>query len=80
MKERKLLEKGEPHPAAINAIEYLNNLDLPTMERVRDTIRIGKEQNNRLAEVCGETLARMDDGLPASDTELLGLAFTIMNV
>lgn len=78
--QRKTLEKGEPHPAAVNAVVYLNELDAPTMERIRDTIRLGIEQKNRLAEICGETLEKMDQGLPATDTELLGLAFTILNV
>ena len=79
MTEERKLKKGEPHPAALNALEFIKSMSYSTRARLLNTLDVGVSQKDRLSQVCAQTLENLDEGLPASDTEILGLAFTIIN-
>jgi hypothetical protein len=77
------LEEGEFHPAAISAREWLKNYisDHP-MEYLqwKESLASTALSGNRLAEVCLETLRRVDNHEPVSDRYLLGACWTLRDL
>lgn len=78
------LTKREPHPAALQAQQYLETLTYTEGQRWLDSFRShatgkfeGDAVSKRLSEVLASSLERMLDGEAISDTEILGLAYTI---
>lgn len=69
------LRIGEPHPAAFLAREWLAGQDsiwlLSGVEALASTALAG----NRSAQICGETLRRLLNQEPVSDSYLLGLVW-----
>lgn len=72
------LAPGEPHPAALDATRYLASLEPAELFRWAEAFASTGLEGNRLGEVAGETLRRLQDGEPVSDRYALGLAFTIL--
>lgn len=73
--DRGILNPGEPHPAAEDAMRYLANLDQQNLATLQAALSSCAIEGNRLAEVCSETLSRLQKGQPVSDRYLLGLAW-----
>lgn len=71
------LEPGEAHPAAHQALSYLSTLDPRELAVWQESFSSVAISGNRLAEVCAETLRRVQHGEPVSDRYVLGLAWTI---
>jgi hypothetical protein len=68
---------GEPHPAALAAMAWLQKIPLPELFQWKEAFSSLAIDNNRLAEICLGTLDRLLSGKPVSDRYLLGLAWTI---
>ena len=77
--ERGTLEVGEPHPAAESAAKYLQNLGIEKLITHLGAFSSCAIENNRLGEICSETLHRFTTGKPVSDRYLLGVAWIIRN-
>jgi hypothetical protein len=77
------LTDTEYHPAADEAMEWLTAYvrDNP-VEYMRwvESLASTALSGNRLAEVCSETLRRIEDHEPVSDRYLLGLCWTLRNL
>ena len=71
------LETGEAHPAAKAAATWVMGLGLVELMKWQGAFSSCAIENNRLAEVCSETLRRLMNGEPASDRYVLGLAWAI---
>lgn len=76
---RGTLDVGEPHPAAESAIKYLQGLGIEKLITHLSAFSSCAIENNRMAEVCAETLHRFTTGKPVSDRYLLGVAWIIRN-
>ncbi len=75
------LYKGEPHPSAYDAKKYLISLGpSKLMVYLEAYSSCAIEGDNRMAEICGETLNRLIQGKPVSDRYILGLAWSIRNM
>jgi hypothetical protein len=74
------LAKGEAHPAALAALQYLNALGFEEKQDFLFTFSSLALEGNRLAEVCYGTLRRIIDGEPVSDRYVLGLAWEINSI
>ena len=72
--DRGTLKLGEYHPAADSAMAYIltRAADWPMLMESLSSCAI---EDNRLAEICAETLDRLMTGRPVSDRYLLGLAW-----
>lgn len=70
----------EWHPATEMAREFLNNLPFQGLEMYRAGFSSVAIENNRLGEVCSETIRRLMFGGPVGDRYLLGLAWVIRNI
>ena len=75
--QRGTLKKGEPHPAAFGAKEYLMGLGVEKLMTYLEAYSSCAIEGNRLGEICGETLHRLIKGEPVSDRYILGLGFSI---
>lgn len=75
--ERGTLKEKEPHPAAHDALIYIQSLGLSELSILQESFSSCAIEGNRLAEVCSETLHRLMTGKPVSDRYLLGLAWYI---
>ncbi|PZR93914.1 MAG: hypothetical protein DLM68_00285 [Hyphomicrobiales bacterium] len=74
------LAKGEAHPAALAALQYLTALGFQEKQDFLLTFSSLALEGNRLAEICYGTLRRIIDGEPVSDRYLLGLAWEINSI
>jgi hypothetical protein len=77
---RGTLKIGEFHPAASSAMSFIKSLGLGELAMWQESFSSCAIENNRLAEICSETLDRVMTGKPVSDRYLLGLAWTIKNM
>lgn len=84
MNQKRDLQKGEPHPAALEAQKYIETLSYTDGQRWLDSFRShssGKFEGNavdkRLSEVLASSLEQMLNGEAISDVEILGLAYII---
>ena len=73
------LKVGEPHPAAESAIKYLQGLGIEKLITHLGAFSSCSIEDNRMAEICSETLHRFNTGQPVSDRYLLGVAWIIRN-
>ena len=71
------LAPGEPHPAAMSALRYVQGLGLQKQMLYMSAFSSCGIEGNRLGEVCSETLRRVMNGGPVSDRYVLGLAWAI---
>lgn len=76
-KQRGFLNEGEPHPAAFSAKAYITRLSQEQLYTYLEAFSSCSIENNRLAEVCAETLRRLINKESVSDRYLLGLAWTL---
>lgn len=74
-----VLAIGEAHPAARFAAMYLRHLGTENLLAWQEAFASNAIENNRLAEVCAETMHRFLIGEPVSDRYLLGMAFVILS-
>ena len=73
------LNKGEPHPSAVIAKDYLQTRLTPDI--VEKILSISdNNDSNRLAKVCAGTVRRIQKGQPVSDRYLLGLFALVITV
>ena len=73
--KRGYLLPTEPHPAHYLALIYMRTkINDPLIKEAFASCAI---ENNRLAEICLETLRRLEAGEPVSDRYLLGLAWAL---
>lgn len=75
--EQGFLKADEPHPAARVAYQWLKAQPLAELNRWHESFSSCSLSDNRLAEVCAETLRRLLAGEPVSDRYLLGLAWAM---
>ena len=72
------LKPKENHPAVCSAIEYLSvKINELKIEEAFASCAI---ENNRLSEICLETVRRIKSNEPVSDRYLLGLAWTLKEI
>jgi hypothetical protein len=76
---RGTLKPNEYHPAADIAMAYMKELTPQQLMMWSESFAGTALSGNRLAEICSETLSRLQKGEPVSDRYLLGLAFTILH-
>lgn len=67
----------EPHPSTPNAYRWILSKSVADLIRWQKSFVSLALENNRLAEVCSETLTRILTGQPVSDRYLLGLAWAM---
>jgi len=81
MGEKKLgrgeLKVGEPHPAYDYALSYIAKKGRKELYMLLESFSSCAIENNRLAEICAETLDRLLHARPVSDRYLMGLAWAI---
>lgn len=70
---RGTLAPEEPHPATDSAIRYIRNLTPEQWSTAKMAFSSCAIESNRLAEICTETMNRLDKGIFVSDRYLLGL-------
>ncbi len=74
---RGTLKEGEYHPAARDALAYIQSLSFQQRAMWQESFASVALSGNRLSEICSETLARLMEGKSVSDRYLLGLAWVI---
>lgn len=77
---RGTLSVGEPHPATLLALKWIRSLSQEDMAIYSESFSSCAIEGNRLAEICSETLNRLQTGLPVSDRYILGLAWAIRDI
>lgn len=77
MTEKGTLEENEPHPATALALKFIRSLPIQELIAHLEALSSVAIGNNRLAEICAETLRRFLHGEPVSDRYFLGLAWLI---
>lgn len=75
--ERGTLGEGEHHPAAYEALRYVQSLPLATKAMHMEAFSSCAIEGNRLGEVCAATLDRIMKGEGVGERYILGLAWTI---
>jgi S-adenosylmethionine:diacylglycerol 3-amino-3-carboxypropyl transferase len=79
--EKGFLGANEPHPSARDALAWVKSLDPDNLAIYLESFSsVAMTGNNRLAEICSETLRRLLTGQPVSDRYLLGLAWALRNM
>ena len=76
-KTRGTLDVREPHPASQNALAWLQSLPMAELAMWQESFASCSIEDNRLAEVCSETLGRLLSGEKVSDRYVLGLAWAM---
>lgn len=71
------LDAGEPHPAAYEALKWLEELPPEDLFMWMEAFASCALSGNRLAEICSETLRRVTSNEPVSDRYLLGLVLSM---
>jgi hypothetical protein len=71
------LNPEEPHPAAYSAAKYILSLGVEKLSVYMAAFSSCAIEDNRLGEICAETLSRLLKGKAVSDRYLLGLVWTI---
>jgi hypothetical protein len=71
------LERGEPHPSAQSALEFVGSHSLAELAVFQESFSSCAIEGNRLAEICSETLRRVMHHEPVSDRYILGLAWAM---
>jgi hypothetical protein len=75
--ERGTLKPGEYHPAADSAMLYIRSIPLSDLYTWLEAFSSCAIEDNRLGEICAETLNRIMKGEPVSDRYLVSLAWAI---
>lgn len=65
------------HPSADSAMQYIRSLGILKLSQLQESYASCAIEGNELAEVCLETLNRLQKGEPVSDRYLLGLAWNV---
>ena len=76
------LPLGVPHPAAVSAYQFINELPLVELvmwQEIFASITLSSE-DNLLASTCSDTLDRIIKGETIGDRYILGLAWTVKNM
>jgi len=76
------LKEKEPHPSAQSALDYLSIVlgDPKKLFLIQESLASCAIENNRMAEICSETLDRLLNKQTVSDRYLLGLAWMIRDM
>lgn len=74
------LALGEFHPSAPDALKYIEGLGPLRHMVLQEAFSSCALSDNRLAEICSETLRRVMHAEPVSDRYVLGLAWYIRNM
>lgn len=67
----------EPHPSAQLALDWIRSQTIADLCKWREAFASCAIEGNRLGEICGETLNRIEEGKPVSDRYVLGLAWAM---
>lgn len=78
--ERGALAPTEPHPSAWSAAKYVNRLGYEKLMSYREAFASCAIENNRLGEICAETINRILEKRTVSDRYLLGLVWAIRDM
>lgn len=75
------LKRGEVHPSAPSALAWYRiwALDAHRYMLVQESFASNAIEGNRLAEVCLETMQRIENDQPVSDRYLFGLVWFLRN-
>jgi len=68
---------NEPHPIAYSAMDFMKSIPYTDLCLYQSALSSCAIEDNRLAEICSETLSRFMNHEPVSDRYLLGLAWFI---
>ena len=71
------LAPTEPHPCSKMALELIFARPSSELLLLQEAFASCAIENNRLAQICGETLRRLLNNEPVSDRYLMGLAIYI---
>ena len=71
------LNDKEPHPAAHAARAFIANIPVSRMTVYFEALSSCAIEDNRLGEVCAETLSLLFAGKTVNDRYVLGLAWTL---
>lgn len=74
------LEKGEQHPASLEAMQYIFNYSQEDLIRYHSMFKEMAESGNRLGQICAETLRRIFNEEVITDKYVLGLAWAIRSI
>lgn len=74
------LRNDEFHPAAPAALRYIFSIPMDELMTWQESFASTALSNNRLSEVCIETLDRLLHQEPCSDRYILGLAWTLKDL
>jgi hypothetical protein len=80
VEERGTLTDKEPHPSAMDALDYIKSLGIEKLPMYLEAYSSCAIEGNRLGEICSETLHRIMNGKPVSDRYVLGLAWSLKNM
>ena len=78
--DRGTLKIGEVHPASYMAMKYIKTIPMNILYKYAESFASCGIEDNRLAEICSETLHRILNNKPVSDRYLLGLAWMLKNL
>jgi len=77
---RGTIKDGEYHPSADGAMIYIKELSFKERMMATEALASTALSGNRLAEICLETMNRLDEGKPVSDRYVLGLAWALRDL
>lgn len=76
-KSRGELGEKEVHPEATGALRFILALGLAKLAMYQEAFSSCAIEGNRLGEICGETLHRLQTGQKVSDRYCMGLALAL---
>lgn len=71
------LKKGEQHPTAAWAVSYIMSLGKRTHDNYLDILQQPVMEKHRLSGMYADTLTAVTTGQPATDLDILALAFAL---
>lgn len=71
---------GEPHPMSFAVRDYISKWTHQELLTAREVMASCAIEGNRAAEICGETLNRLLQGLPVSDRYIMGLGWFLKTI
>lgn len=80
MEDKGTLSEGEYHPAAKSAMIWYRSKDYHFIIKWKEAFASTALLGNRLADVCLETMRRLESGEAVSDRYLLGLVWTMSQI
>jgi hypothetical protein len=76
--EGDILQDREIHPTAELALQFLESLPYGKLKQIGSILKANSIRGIKQAQVCEYALNNFLDGLPLTDTHILGLAWTLL--